>query len=270
MACDPVSGMGGIEIERIRGVSVRRETVLGKRLHAARLVTAILAGSIGPAGAQTAYAPGGLFVHPTAFVPQVKRLRLYAAGFDQYEVQDRQNEYFPVSLTYVPTRQLQLSGLLIYHEGFDHPRHFHEGAFVKYQFTPDTPRSPALAVSAAYVGNDWLQESVAGIASHRFVHNRRPLLTLSAGPKWGERGGEGGGATDVGAFAGVQVPLGRGFNLVGEDATRFSFDRAPASSIGLMWSGRSGTGITLGFANGGRSARMGFFFGIGIGIGGLK
>ena len=106
----------------------------------------------GSARAQTAYAPGGLFVHPTAFTSHRGALSLYAAGFDQYEDEGRQENYIPVSLSYSPTDRWQISALAAYHDGFDHPRHIHLGAFTKYQLVPDAPtRAPQPAMQATSV-----------------------------------------------------------------------------------------------------------------------
>lgn len=220
--------------------------------------------------AQTAYAPGGMIVHPTAFTPRRGALNLYMAGFNQYEEDmNHQNNYVPLSLSYSPTDRLQLSLIAPYHDGADHPRHIHVGPFFKYQVLPDSSRHPAFAITGSYLERDWLKASAAGVFSHRFFAGNRPLLTAHAGVKWGMTNAAG-NQNDIGGFMGLQIPVNREWNLVGEYSTRLKFDPAPASSVGVMWRSRQGLGITIGFANTGRSNRMGFFFGVGYALGGSR
>ena len=220
-----------------------------------------------PARAQTAYAPGGLFVHPTAYTPKRDSFSMYAAGFNQREDAGMQDNYIPISFTYSPTNRLAVSALGIYHDGFDHPRHIHLGSFIKYQLTPDSATRPAIAITGAYVGHDHLEEALAGVVSHAFVSRQHVYFIAHTGVKWGQTA-ESGHPNDFGAFTGLEVPLNRQFRLVGEYSTRLKFDRAPASSIGIMWRAQNGSGITVGVANTGRSSSMGFFFGVGLSLGG--
>ncbi len=221
------------------------------------------------APAQTAYAPGGLFVNPTAYTFKRNTISMYSAAFDQYPEDGRQQEFVPFSLTYCPTDRLQVSGLLIFHDGWFERRHMHGGAFGKYQLVSDTPSHPAFAITGAYVANDHLQSTVAGVVSHAFTRHGAPILIAHTGVKWGQAFG-GGHPSDYAGFVGLEVPVGREFRLVAEDSTRFSFDQAPASGIGVMWQPRRGPGLTVGFVGTGRSKQLGFFFGVGISLGGLK
>lgn len=220
--------------------------------------------------AQTAYAPGGLFVDPTAFTPREGQWNLYAAFFDQYEIEGKEDHYAPVNVIYSPTNSLEVSFLTVYHDGFGHPHHFHLGGFVKYQFIPDAPRHPAIAWTAAYVGRDHMQWSSAAVVSHAFLNSRgRASIIPSVGVKWGSASEDATG-TDFAGFVGLQVPVGHGFQVIGEESTKFKFDRGCASGIGASWTSRTGTTLTLGYVNTGRSIKPGFFFGVGVALGGLK
>jgi hypothetical protein len=223
--------------------------------------------SLLPAHAQTAYAPGGLFVHPTAFTPRAHQYSMYSAAFTQDEEEGNNDSYYPITFTYTPTDRLQVSALAIYHQGKDHPSHTHLGGFLKYQLVQDTPSHPAFALAGAYIHNDHLESSVAGVFSHAFVSRKRLLTTLHLGAKWGRTSEKEGGVDDIGGFIGAQVPLSRAWDIVGETSTRLKFDRSSASSIGFMYHTRGGTGISLGLVNGGRSSRMKLFFGVGLPLG---
>jgi hypothetical protein len=226
--------------------------------------------AIGPeiaARAQTAYAPGGLFVHPTAFTPKAHQYSIYTAAFTQDQALGVNHSYYPFSLSYSPSDRLQVSGLLAYHQAADDPSHTHLGTFLKYQILPDTRKSPAFAIAGAYVGHDHLESSIAGVFSHAFLRGTRIVATLHAGAKWGRTGEEDGNRDDVGGFIGAQLPVSRQWSLVGETSTRFKFDRSAASSIGVMYETPHGPDISIGLVNGGRSSRMKFFFGVGYPFG---
>lgn len=245
----------------------RLMTTATHRLAITMLCLAALGTWTPAARAQTAYAPGGLFIHPTAFTPPAHEFSIYAAAFTQDEAGGSNESYYPLSLTYTPTDRLQVSGLYVYHQGRNEPSHSHVGTFLKYQLTPDTRSHPALALAGAYAGNDHLESMVAGVMSHAFLRGNRVLTTLHLGVKWGREADKAGGVDDVGGFLGAQVPLNRQWDLVGESSTRLKFDRSSASSIGLMYHNRAGNGISVGLVNGGRSSRMKFFFGVALPLG---
>jgi len=220
-----------------------------------------------PSRAQTPYAPGGLFVHPTAFTSRAHQFSVYAAAFTQDEQRGINNSYYPLTLTYTPTNQLQISALAAYHQASDDPSHTHLGGFVKYQLVQDTIRHPAFAIGGAYVGNDHLESSAFAVASHAFRARGRVATVLHLGAKWGRTKEEQGGVDDFGGFVGLQVPVAKEWDIVGETSTRLKFDAASASSIGFMYHNRSGVGVSLALVNGGRSSRMKPFIGVGFLVG---
>ncbi len=237
-----------------------------KHLVAALLATAAV--SISPAQAQSIYSPGGLFVHPTAFVPPAHKFSSYTAGFTQDEAGGVNNSYYPVTFTYTPTDRLQVSALAVHHQASDEATHTHLGAFLKYQLLPDAATHPAFAITGSFVGHDHMESSAAAVTSHSFLRGDRALATLHLGAKWGRTKEQQGGANDFGGFVGTQVPLSRQWNLVGETSTRLKFDRSSATSVGVMYhDAKSGLGISVGLVNGGRSSRMKFFFGVGVPLG---
>ena len=233
----------------------------------ASLLALIFAISMMSAQAQSVYSPGGLFIHPTAYTAPSHQFSVYAAAFTQDEESGRSQAYFPLALTYAPTDKLQVSALAVYHEGKNAAPYGHFGAFVKYQLLSDTRSHPAFALSGAYVANDELESSIAGVFSRAFTRQGRLFATLHLGVKWGRSSDGNGGANDFGGFVGAQIPLSREWNLVGETSSRLKFDRASASSVGFMYQTRKGFGISLGLVNSGRSSRMNPFFGVGIPVG---
>jgi hypothetical protein len=232
------------------------------------LVCGLIALGIGSsAQAQTAYTPGGLFVHPTAFLPPAHQFSVYAAAFTQDQEMGINASYYPLSLNYTATDRLQVSALVVYHNMQDMPPHTHLGAFLKYQIAPQTASHPAFAIAGSYVGKDMQESMVSGVASQRFTLHGRLVTIAHLGIKWGRTSDDDGNRTDVGGYTGVELPINRQWNIVGEISTRMKFDRAGASSIGLMYHARSGLGISLAVVNNGRSSRMKPFIGVGFPIG---
>lgn len=224
-----------------------------------------LGGFAGTARAQTAYVPGGLIMHPTAFTPRRNAFCLYAAAFTQNE--EVTESHYPVSLSYSPTDNLQISFLTAYHQAAIKPTHTHLGGFLKYQLVPDTASHPAVALAFSYVPRDFLETAVVGVVSHRFALKKRPLLALHLGAKWVKIPDFDGGSQDASGFLGVGVPLSRNWDLIGEASTRLSFDRASATSFGAMYHPRRGADFTLGFVNTGASKDLRVFFGVGYPFG---
>jgi len=242
-------------------------TLAGRKIGVGIFCLAVITVMALPGRAQTPYAPGGLFVHPTAFTPPAHKFSTYAAAFTQDEKSGETGSFYPFSITYTPTDRLQVSALVTYHQEKGEASHTHLGTFLKYQILPDTSHSPAFAIAGGYTGNDHLESSIAGVVSHRFLRGNRVVTTLHTGVKWGRTSDAEGNASDFGGFVGAQLPLSREWDLVGETSTRFKFDIAAASSIGVMYHTRSGTGISIGFVNGGRSKSLRFFFGVGFPLG---
>jgi hypothetical protein len=236
--------------------------VLGAGALVCALATAALAAS--PAGAQTAYAPGGLIIHSTAFALPKHQLSVYAAAFTWRSPGDTDNTQFPVALTYTPTDRLQVSALALYHNEQDEAPHTHIGGFLKYQIAPDSRNSPAVALTGSYVGRDHYETAISGIVSHEIRSGGRRILALSAGGKWLRTPDDEGNQTDFGGFVGVQVPLSRNWDLVGETSTRLKFDFASATAVGVMYHSRRGALLTLGFANSGLGNSLRPFIGVGL------
>lgn len=231
------------------------------------LASAVLCMMPSPATAQTAYVPGGLFLHQTAFIPREHQLSFYAAAYTWDAPTEGNSSQYPVALSYTPTSRLQVSALAVYHNERDEAPHTHLGGFLKYQIAPDTLRSPAVAISGSYVGRDHFETAIDGAVSHMFRSGGRPVLALHVGVKWIRAPDDEGNGSDFGGFLGAQIPLSREWDLVGESSTRLSIDNASATAFGFMYHNRGGTGITLGFVNPGLGKSLRPFFGVGFPFG---
>jgi len=231
------------------------------------LLITLLCGLWKSAQAQTAYGPGGLFVHPTAFVPARGTTDLNVSYFSQQLPPQRETEWLPVSLSYAVTDRAQLSALYVHRRAGAHQGDS-GGLFGKYQIAPDTARSPAFALAGSFLSGDVKLSSLSGVLSHTFRDSGRPVLSLHLGGQWARRADIAHPQDSVGGFIGAEAPLGRKISLVGEWGTRFRFDPSHTSALGLMWNAGHGVRIGLGYVNVGRSRDNRFLVGVGYRLGG--
>ena len=222
------------------------------------------------AESQTLYGPGGLFIHPTAFTPQRGELSLSASWFSQHITGQRSTEWAPLGLSYGLTDRLEIGAMYVDRLRTTGLRRGSGGLFVRNQLLPERSHRPAVALSASYLGGDVLLASVAGTASYHFRRGTRTTIVGHAGVQWGWRG-DGVPACDaLSLFLGAEIPLGKGFSVLGEYGTRFAFDYKERSSLGVMWRAPRGFSVAVGYVNVGRSSENRFFVGVGIPIGGNK
>ncbi|HEV2471930.1 MAG TPA: hypothetical protein VGS41_04650 [Chthonomonadales bacterium] len=228
----------------------------------------LLAGHL-PARGQTVYGPSGLFVHPSAYTSDRGAFGLNVSYFKQFLGNGIHADWLPVIATYGVTRKLEVGGIYV-DRRFGKFDRGSQGAFAQYQLVPDSSTGPAVALVGSFIAGDLRQTTISAVASHTFGAGSKPGITLSGGLEWARRGDIPRPADAAGLFAGIEVPVGGGFRLVGEDGTRLSFDAAPASSFGAMWSGNGSMRLGVAFVNTGRSHTDGFFVGAGYTFGGSK
>jgi hypothetical protein len=236
-----------------------------------RFLTALflLLACCGRGEAQTFYGASGLFVHPTAFVGRPQSLVLNVTVGKQSRDSGNRDTYIPVSLAYTPSNRLEVGALYVTRRGTNRTRH-HEGAFAKYQLLADSRTLPAFAIAVTYRHDDDLEWLVNGALSHNFIVKGKTVVTGHAGVKWARSSADFDHRQDSSEYVGVEVPLASRLRLVGETSTRFRFEVAAASSIGLMWSAPNGANLGVGFVNLGRGVGRRLFVGVGYPLGGRR
>jgi hypothetical protein len=145
-----------------------------------------------------------------------------------------------------------------------------EGLFVRGQVVSETRSRPAFTLAASYVGNDVQLASLAGVAGYHFRHGGHTYLISNVGLQWVWRGDSGLSSDALAVYTGIEAPIGHGLAIVAEDSSRFGFDYKERSGFGLMWRGRNGLSLALGYVNVGRSSSNRFFVGVGVPLGGNK
>ena len=208
--------------------------------------------------AQTVYGPGGLFIHPTAFLPEQRSPQINLSWFTQ-EANGVESRWVPASLTFFPNKRAQLGGLFVSRRLRGAER-TSGGLFAKYQLQEGGVLTPTLAVSGSYLGGDVQQSSLSAVGSWRIPGLRG--ITGHSGYQWVRRADLPVSRDDLSSFLGVEVPIGPGFRLVGEMGSRMKFDRKAAAAVGVMWSG-SRLSLGVGFVNTGRSDSLHPFIGAG-------
>jgi hypothetical protein len=220
--------------------------------------------------AQTLYGQSGLFIHPTAFTPKRHSLTFSASWFTQHIQGQRRTEWVPLGLSYGITDRLEVGVLYMDRLAETGLRRGSVGGFVRQQLVTENAGRPAITLSGSYLGSDVQLASAAMVASYHFRRGTRTALIGHAGVQWGWRA-DGIPASDaVSVFVGAEVPLGGGFSVLGEYGSRFAFDNKDRSALGLMWHGRQGFSVAVGYVNVGRSSDNQFFVGVGVPLGGNK
>ena len=235
-------------------------------------VAALLAGvSAGSASAQTVYGPNGLFVHPTAYI-QPRGTFNFNFSFLQVDPANGTsiNNWIPMSVSYGINEKFHagLTSLVRRQRGRTENSY---GAFFRGQLADGSRDGTQVAVNLSFMGGD-IKQGAAQIVASRVIapSARRGPIVGHAGVQMVGRGDLPGedSETAVGAFLGVEVPLAPSLRLVAEGATKLSFDKRPASSVGVMYAfPNSNVDIGLGYVNAGRSRTNEFFFGIGFPLG---
>lgn len=216
--------------------------------------------------AQTAYGPGGLFIHPTALVRPAKSIGLNVSWFEQKVPHKPLTSWLPVSVIAGVGGKAEVGAVYVHRLDLS-SNASSGGAFAKYQFVSDTERSPAVAVAASYLGGTIQLSSVSLVASHRFGTNPRALAG-HLGAQWAQRADIPHTKDDAGFFAGLEAPLSDRVSLVAEYGTRFHFDYKERSALGVVWHGPKGYQVGIGAVNVGRSGDHRFFIGVGFPLGG--
>ena len=107
----------------------------------------MLAGVCAPAGAQSLYGPGGLFLHPTASVAAPGDINPSFLFLPQRNSQSRATRiWMSTSVSVGLPGRIEAGVTALKVTGWDRNPSF--GGFVKYQFRPETLTSPALAIGA--------------------------------------------------------------------------------------------------------------------------
>jgi hypothetical protein len=208
---------------------------------------------------QTVYGPGGLFVHPTAFMePSGSRANL--SWFTQ-EANGVESRWIPASLTFDLDQDTQ-AGALYVSRLLRGAERSSGGVFFKRRIIRESVLSPGIAVIGSYLGGDVQQSSLSLAGSWRIPAARG--LTLHSGIQWARRADLPVSRDGFSRYMALDAPLGAGFRAVGEIGSRFSFDRKASSAYGLMWSGPGGLEVGVGWVNTGRSDSNRFFIGAGI------
>ena len=217
------------------------------------------------ARAQTVYGPGGLFVHPSAFTPQLG-IRANLSWFTQ-ERNGLESQWIPASVIYSADGRTEFGALHVSRRASGKERSS-GGFFGRYQFRKESVLGPGIAVVGSYLGGDVQQSSVSAVGSWRVPAARG--LAVHSGFQWVRRADLPDTQSDLSRFIALDVPLGRGLRLVGELGSRLKFHRKEASAIGLMWSDHRGFSLGAGFVNTGRSDSARPFIGAGYTIGGNR
>jgi len=228
---------------------------------------ALLAAGLGRAGAQSLYGPGGLFLLPTASVPEKGQLTPGVLLLPQHSpVDGKTRTWESASLDYGATRDLEIgaAGLKIAGRGAASA-----GGFAKYRFLRETSARPAMAVGFSILGFGSANTQIGFLAFRKQLvggkGNPHPV-TAHLGVQYagfldGIRRDE------FQPYGGMEIGLLPRLEFVGEARRGGRGDFATPFALTLVYRYGAAGRLALTWANNGRSSSPRFGIGAGISIG---
>jgi hypothetical protein len=223
------------------------------------------------AEAQSVYGPGGLFVHPTAYVPRQGDLKWSLMGRQQDmtndpHVRNHEHNVGILGLDYGLSERTEIGFSFTHIRGDIHASPTY-GLFAKHVLTKETDTKPQIALGYIWLPNShWRTQFGFAVASKLLTpsDSKRPvqghLGILHATHLNHFR------TSDFAAYAGVGVGLFRNLKLVGEARTKTSADRGLPSSIGVVYTFNRRMNLAIGFVNDGAGRKNLFSIGAGYNV----
>lgn len=222
----------------------------------------------GNVAAQTNYGNTGLFVHPTAELPLEGRLRANLSYLHlPASSQNAENHWVPFNVAYRPSDRTEIGATYLHR--FSRNSSFSSGGlYGKYLLVKEEGKTPGIGVIGNFLSGDIRLNSVSVAVSKSFRSEERTYLSLHLGGQYVGWQTNTRKSTGIRGFIGASIPISERFNIIGELGTRLHFDRAATSGVGLQYNTPSGMNLGIGYVNNGQSRNGGFFFGVGIPLGG--
>jgi hypothetical protein len=235
------------------------------------LCLALLAFSTASGRAQSLYGPGGLFLHPTADVPEKGQLTLGALVLPQRipsiippdPAFHRNPTWGSVSLDFGLTEDIEIGATSMMITDFK-PSH---GGFAKYRFLRESRRRPAAAVGFTYSDFGGTNSRAVFLALRKQVNadTERPIIghvglqyiDVLAGFPYEE----------IHPHGGVEWWLNPRWTLIAEARSRGRSDFKVSTALSVSYQYGKGNRLVLTWANTGQSTQPRFGFGVGYTIG---
>jgi hypothetical protein len=238
-----------------------------RRLRTLLLGGLLLAAGAGRAGAQSLYGPGGLFLLPTASLPEKGQLTPAVLVLPQHSPLDGHTRTWEsASLDYGATRNLELGATVLKITTKEGPS---EGGFAKYRFLEESANRPAVAAGFTLLGFGKADTSLGFLALRKQLGGRKgsphPVIAHLGFQYVGMKDGV--QRDEFQPYGGMEIGLMPRLEFIGEAARRIRGDFATPFALTLAYRYSTGARLALTWANTGRSSSPRFGVGAGITIG---
>lgn len=222
--------------------------------------------SAAPAGAQSLYGPGGLFLHPTASFPEKGRLTPAILVLPQYNPQVRKTRtWLSGSLDYGVTDDLEVGAVVMKVANWD--RDPSAGGFFKYRLLRERPDRPAVAVGFTQLGFGDVNTRSAFLAARKeFAVGKRRLIVLHAGVQYADEI-DGLSRHEFQPYAGLELGITSRLTFIVEGRPRGNREFGTPLALTLSYKVSDNWRLAVTWANNGLSDEPKFGFGAGLSLG---
>lgn len=220
----------------------------------------------GPAGAQSLYGPGGLFLHPTATLPPKGRLTPGLLVLPQHNPEARATRtWLSGSLDYGLTDDIEIGFTAVKVTNWDRDPSF--GGFVKYRFLKEGILRPAVAVGYTQLGFGDVNTRTAFLAARKQISvGKRRLIVFHVGVQYAEEI-DGVERDEFQPYAGIELGLTSRLSFIVEGRPRGNRDFGTPLALTLAYRVSDRWRLAVTWANNGLSDEPKFGFGAGLSLG---
>ena len=218
-----------------------------------------------PASAQTLYGPGGLFLHPTATVPEQGQLTPAILVLPQHDPMAKTTRtWLSTSVDYGLTKDVEVGATFLKVSAWD--RDPSAGGYIKYRFLHEAANRPAAAIGFTQLGGGDVNARVGFFALRKQLSQGKHPVTGHAGVLW---------VDEVDSikhhrwepYVGMELGLASRLSLLAEVRNRTEHYLGTPLGLSLVYQPTKNWKLALTWANSGHSDRPMFGFGAGISLG---
>jgi hypothetical protein len=220
-----------------------------------------------PASAQSLYGPGGLFLHPSASLPEPGRLTPAILVLPQRNpTSDAVRTWFSTSLDYGVTKQIEIG--LTYLEVFNWKDRASFGGYMKFKLLEESDGRPAIAAGFSQLAFGDFDASLVFLAGQKelfSIRDRFPVTAHLGGMYVDELDGIARSAFVP--YGGVEIGLNDYFSFIAEGRTKMKGDESTPWGLTVVYKPNEDWKFALTWSNTGQSGSPRFGFGAGLALG---
>lgn len=230
----------------------------------ALLIAALAVGLALPASAQSLYGPGGLFLHPTASLPDAGQLTPAVLVLPQdIPGRDSMRTWVSASLDYGVTDDLEIGATWLKVTAWDRDPSY--GGYFKYRLLRETDDRPALAFGMTQLGFGDVNSRIGFLAARKQLSRGRHGVVGHLGVLYTDEI-DGVSHHRWEPYAGVEVGLARNLTFIAEGRPGSEGYLGTPLALTLAYRASENYRLALTWANAGHATHPSFGFGAGISL----